>query len=290
MYRSVGSSKKWSVEAPDSFFSRSEHLQGDKLLSVRGLSLPRPGGGLLLDDVSFDLHAGEILALYGLMGAGRSELLESLVGLQNAGGRVELNGKPVQGGTGQRIAQGLTLVPEDRQRMGLVQSLSVAKNMTLASLHKFIRGVALSEQHEKREVTRMIGDLRVKVADPAQLITSLSGGNQQKVVISKCLLTDPKVLLLDEPTRGIDVAAKAEIFNLMNTLARSGLGVLFVSSELKEVMAMADRVLVMAKGRITAEFTRAELSEAQLVAASAPDLGLADLGKPDLGEGAGYGA
>ena len=281
----------WIVEkmvgrTSDSFFSRGEHPQKGKLLSVRGLSLPRPGGGLLLDNVSFDLHAGEVLALYGLMGAGRSELLESLIGLQQTtGGNIELSGKPVQGRTGQRIAQGLTLVPEDRQRMGLVQSLSVAKNMTLASLRKFVRGLALSKRNETREVTRMISELGVKVADPAQLITSLSGGNQQKVVISKCLLTDPKVLLLDEPTRGIDVAAKAEIFSLMNTLANSGLGVLFVSSELKEVMAMADRVLVMAKGRITAEFSRTELSEAQLVAASAPDLG-----RPDTGKGAGYGA
>lgn len=267
----------WIVEKmvgrnPDSLFSRTEHQIGGELLVVNDLTLPRPGGGLRLDHVSFTLREGEVLGIYGLMGAGRSEVLECLMGLHpRAQGRVELDGAQLRGDVAQRIGQGVALIPEDRQRMGLVQTMSVAKNVTLASLRSLLRGPALSDRRERREVQRLIDDLDVKVADPDQLITSLSGGNQQKVVVAKNLMTKPKVLLMDEPTRGIDVAAKGEIFTLMNDLANNGLGVLFVSSELKEIMAIADRVLVMSKGRITAEFARSELTEQRLVAASAKD-------------------
>jgi len=161
------------------------------------------------------------------------------------------------------------LVPEDRQREGLVQTLSVAHNMLLASLRNYFNGLFLRQRKEQVAVTEKIKDLSIKVADPGQIITSLSGGNQQKVVVAKGLLTAPKVLLLDEPSRGIDVAAKSEIFSIMESLAEQGFGVLFISSELKEVMAMSDRILVMSKGRVTGEFLRAEATEEALVAASA---------------------
>jgi erythritol transport system ATP-binding protein len=251
------------------------------LLRVEGLILPKPGGKrLALDSVSFSLHAGEILAFYGLMGAGRTELLECLMGLRpEAHGSVRLNGKELMGRrVAQRIRQGLVLVPEDRQREGLVQTLSVGSNMTLASLRNFTRGFVLSERKERTGVGKMIDDLAIKVFSPDQLITALSGGNQQKVVIGKALLTAPKVLLLDEPTRGIDVGAKAEIFQLMSNFAAQGLGVLFVSSDLMEVLAMGDRILVMSNGKITGEFTRAEATEEALVSASAVGHGIVQTG------------
>ncbi|MCA9896501.1 MAG: sugar ABC transporter ATP-binding protein, partial [Anaerolineae bacterium] len=141
---------------------------------------------------------------------------------------------------------------------GLVQTMSVSDNMLLASLHRYLSGFLLSKKKEASNVERLIGELSLKVADPQQIITSLSGGNQQKVVIAKGLLTNPKILLMDEPTRGIDVGAKSEIFDIMGRLAAEGLGVIFISSELKEVLGMADRILVMSKGKITDEFSRAE--------------------------------
>lgn len=266
-------SLSWIVEKmvgrkPESLFSSDEHEATEELLRVENLTLPRVGGGFMLDKVSFSLHAGEILGIYGLMGAGRSELLESLMGLHPAKGHVRLAGKELKGHIDERLEAGIALIPEDRQRMGLVQSLSVSKNMTLASLKTFLQGLALSDAKEKKSVREMISELAIKVANPEQLITSLSGGNQQKVVVAKGLLTQPKVLLMDEPTRGIDVAAKADMFSIMNDLANKGLGVIFVSSELKEILAMADRVLVMMKGRITAELSRSEINEQRLVAAS----------------------
>jgi erythritol transport system ATP-binding protein len=151
--------------------------------------------------------------------------------------------------------------------------LSVAQNMVLASLRKYLRGFYLSSGKERAAVDGMVKDLAIKVATPNQLITSLSGGNQQKVVVAKALLASPRVLMLDEPTRGIDVGAKSEIFQIMARLAQEGYGIIFVSSELKEVLAMSDRILVLSKGAITAEFGRGEATEDQLVAASAVGYG-----------------
>jgi erythritol transport system ATP-binding protein len=253
-------------------FPNKPHEVETDLLRVEGLSLPKPGGkGLLLDSVSFSLRAGEILGIYGLMGAGRTELQESLIGLRpEAVGSVRLDGKELMGRRiADRIRAGLAPVPEDRQRSGLVQTLSVSSNMTLASLRAYTQGFFLSTLKERLNVKRVIEELSIKVFSPSQPITALSGGNQQKVVVGKALLTTPKVLLLDEPTRGIDVGAKADMFGIMSDLAAKGLGVLFISSELLEVLAMADRILVMSKGKITGEFTRAEATEEALVAASA---------------------
>ena len=150
----------------------------------------------------------------------------------------------------------------------MVQNLSVSKNITLASLRRFVKGLALSTGEESREVQRLIEALAIKVSDARQPITTLSGGNQQKVVVAKSLLTRPNVLMMDEPTRGIDVAAKSDIFKIMNDLAEEGLGLLFVSSELKEVVAMADRALVMARGRLVATFEGAAITEQNLADAS----------------------
>ncbi len=268
-------------------FQNKPHEVESDLLHVEGLTLAKPGGkGLLLDNVSLSLRAGEMLGVYGLMGAGRTELLESLIGVRpEARGSIRLAGKECSGRKiSERIRQGLVLVPEDRQRAGLVQTLSVGSNMTLASLRSFTTGFVLSTLKERLNVKRMIGQLSIKVFSPNQLITALSGGNQQKVVVGKALLTSPKVLLLDEPTRGIDVGAKADMFAIMSDLAAKGLGILFVSSELMEVLAMSDRILVMSKGKITGEFTRREATEEALVAASGIGHQIANVNRVGKGE------
>jgi erythritol transport system ATP-binding protein len=248
-----------------------QHDIGSEVLRIENVTLPRHGGGFVLDHLSFSLRAGEILGLYGLMGAGRTELLEVLMGLHpEASGNIWLGGKPVRGSTvAGRIKAGLMLIPEDRQRAGLVQKMTVAHNMTLASLRSHTLGFYISKRRELANVARLIRELAIKVSTPQQPITSLSGGNQQKVVVGKALLTAPKVLLMDEPTRGIDVAAKSEVFQIMRELSRRGLGILFVSTELKEVLLIADRILVMSKGKITGEFDRSEATETALVEASA---------------------
>jgi erythritol transport system ATP-binding protein len=185
-------------------------------------------------------------------------------------GTISIEGKEVRKASiTERIKLRLALIPEDRQREGLIQPLTVRDNMILSSLRKYLNGVYLSKKKERTSVAQLIKQLSIKVSNSEALITSLSGGNQQKVVIAKGLLTSPKVLLMDEPTRGIDIGAKADVFKLMNELAASGLGIVFISSELREVIGMADRILVMSKGRITGEFTHAEATEEALVAASA---------------------
>jgi len=266
----------WIIEQmigrkPATLFHRRDHAIGDVLLEARDITVPRVGGGYVVDHVSLQLRAGEILGLYGLMGAGRSELLECLAGARpEATGEVRLGGRAVAGRTvPARIAAGVVLVPEDRQRDGLVPTLSVAHNMLLASLRRYVGRFLLSRRKERTAVSSLIDELRIRVARADQPITALSGGNQQKVVVAKGLLTEPRILMLDEPTRGIDVGAKAEIFEIMTRLAEQGYGVLFVSSVLEEVLAMSDRILVMSKGAITAEFAREEASEAALVMASA---------------------
>lgn len=255
----------------ETFFHHEEHEHGGELLKVKNLTLPNPHSSEpILQDISLTLHAGEILGIYGLMGAGRTELFECLMGIRNNyDGELLLAGKPLKGrNVADRIAQGIMLVPEDRQQQGLVPTLSVAGNITLANLAKLTRKFFLSRRQESSEVTRLIGELAIKTASPNNLIGSLSGGNQQKVVVAKALLTEPEVLLLDEPTRGIDVGAKADMFEIMNRLAAQGLGIIFISSELMEVLAMSDRILVMSKGKITGEFARAQATEAALVTAS----------------------
>jgi erythritol transport system ATP-binding protein len=267
----------WIVEQmigrdPDALFPYEPRPIGRTLLEAEDLTLPRPGGGLWLDRVSFSLAAGEIVGIYGLMGAGRTELLQTLIGeRRDAVGRVLIAGTRVDGESiGTRIARGLFLVPEDRQREGLVQALSVKQNVSLASLDAFRSGTGLSLRREAREVEVVVRDVGVKVPDIDYEVTSLSGGNQQKVVVAKALLTEPKVLLMDDPMRGIDVGAKTELYRIMQRLASEGLAILFTSSDLMEVLGMADRILVMARGRITRELSRAQATSRELVAASNP--------------------
>ncbi|MBP7201762.1 MAG: sugar ABC transporter ATP-binding protein [Propionivibrio sp.] len=250
---------------------RSEKLAGGiEVLRTENVCLPKVGGGYLVDHVSLSIAAGEIVGIYGLMGAGRTELFECLFGLRpDAIGNIHLNGENLAGlSIAERIRKGLFLVPEDRQRDGLLQNLSVLKNMSISSLWQFRRGIAIQQNRESGRIDEMIKALRVKVSAPDVEVTALSGGNQQKVVIGKSLLTQPKLLLLDEPTRGIDIGAKAEVFKTMRQLAEQGLGVVFATSDLKEIMSAADRILVMSRGLVTGDFPRSEATERKLVAAS----------------------
>jgi erythritol transport system ATP-binding protein len=243
---------------------------GETVIEVKGLSLPRVGGGFIVEDVDIAFRAGEIVAIYGLLGAGRSEFFESLFGLRTeARGAIALDGRTLSGrSVAERIAAGLTLVPEDRQRDGLVQNLTVGKNLSLASLRRITRFFTVSRKHETEIVGGLIRALRIKTNSPDTEITALSGGNQQKVVIGKSLMTRPRVLLLDEPTRGIDIGAKEEVFRTMRELADSGLAVVFATSDLKEVHAVADRVLVMSQGRITADLKADDADDETIVRAS----------------------
>ena len=254
---------------PGSLYVRNSSKTGEILLDVRNLSVP---GAVPVHDVSFTVRAGEVIGVYGLMGAGRTELVECLMGMRRGSGEVLIRDRKEPEGTVQaRIAAGLALVPEDRQRDGLVQTMSVRDNILLATVARLTHGGLLSGGAEQKTASAKVAELAIKVPGLSAAVTSLSGGNQQKVVLARALLTEPAVLLLDEPTRGIDVGAKAQIAALMAELAARGYGVLFISSELAEVIAMADRILVMARGRITAEFTADTVTEEALVTASASE-------------------
>ncbi|WP_221583483.1 sugar ABC transporter ATP-binding protein [Microbacterium sp. G2-8] len=245
---------------------------GGVALSLRGVTVADPSNPsrLAVDRLDLDVHEGEVVCLYGLMGAGRTELLEALAGRTpiQAGDVVARDRNLGKETVGERIADGIVLVPEDRQRDGLVQSMSVGENASLANLLSFTRLGFLRRGEEQREIDRGISDVRVKTSGPRASITSLSGGNQQKVVIAKALMTTPDIILLDEPSRGIDVGAKAEIFGLMAREARRGLAVLFATSEVGEALQVANRVIVMSKGRVVAEFDPKNTTREDLMVAS----------------------
>ncbi len=236
---------------------------GKSVLSVRRISLRGE-----LHDISFDLAAGEIVGFYGLLGAGRTPLFESLIGLRTPdGGEIRLEGRSLTGlSIAQRIAAGVALLPESRQRDAIVPALSVRENILLASRS----GLYVSPSDERRDAAELVRELHIRTADLESPIASLSGGNQQKVVLARYLMTSPKVLLLDEPTCGVDIGARGEIYQILRRLAARGMAVAFASSELQEVRALATRAIVMASGRITGEFPADVATEEALVAASAP--------------------
>ncbi|MCL2068229.1 MAG: sugar ABC transporter ATP-binding protein [Treponema sp.] len=245
---------------------------GETLLSVKNFTLMKQTGiGHVLNDVSFSIKAGEILGLYGLLGAGRTELLECLIGARkDYTGTIELNGKPVASNdVNGRIGDGFALIPEDRKTLGIFPNLIILENMAISSLMRFFKRMFLRPKLEKDAVDGIVGDLNVKTASIFNLITSLSGGNQQKVIIGRSLLTHPKVLLMDDPTRGIDVGSKYDVYEICKKLAGQGMGVIFVSSEMQEMLSIPDRVLVLSQGRLKGEFLHEEITEEKLVAASA---------------------
>jgi ribose transport system ATP-binding protein len=245
------------------------------LLSVNNISLKRPErkNDLLLKNISFNLNKGEILGIFGLMGAGRTELMETIFGLhlKRAAGNILIEGKRLNiRSTTDAIKAGLALVPEDRKKDGLVLGLDVRTNICLTTLDDMQTMGLLNNKKESSLAKKYTADLRIKTSSDKQLAKNLSGGNQQKIVLAKWLATKPKILMLDEPTRGIDINAKNEIYKLILQLADEGLGIIVVSSELPEILAVCDRILVMAEGNITAEFVANEATEDNILKAAIP--------------------
>ncbi len=249
----------------DQVFPKRDVEIGPVVLEVEGLS-----NATEFADLSFELRRGEILGLYGLVGAGRSEAMQCVFGLgEPTRGRIAMEGREIRPRTpAEAIEAGISYVPEDRQEQGVVLPLSIRANITLASLARHVEGWFLSTASE-RAATRSLGErLAVKAASFEQPVGELSGGNQQKVVIAKWLATRPRVIILDEPTKGIDIGSKAAVHEFIGELVEDGLAVVLISSELPEVMGLADRILVMHEGRIVARFTRGAWSAEAIVAAA----------------------
>ena len=251
----------------------ANRLPGATVLNVTDLSLPWRGHvrQWRLKDIRFSVRKGEVVGIAGLMGAGRTELLECLYGASPEPplGRIELNGCPVQFmHPEQALRAGIALVTEDRKRYGLFATMNVREHITLSSLADFATAGFIRGPREGKAAHDAIQALRVKTAGSSTAITSLSGGNQQKCIIARALRTNPKLLLLDDPTRGIDVGAKAEIYRLIDQLCRDGLAIVITSSELPELIAVCDRILVLCEGRLTGEFRRGEFTEQKLMEAA----------------------
>jgi D-xylose transport system ATP-binding protein len=263
----------------EDYYPRRQVTPGRIALALRDLSAAPPrAGGVRLQGLNFEARAGEVLGIGGLMGAGRSELLMHLLGLwgTRCGGTVELDGQPLDvRGPREALARGLALVTEDRKRYGLVPEQGVAFNISLSSLRALRRGPFVDRDAEVLRARAAVDDLRIKAQDLEQPVGTLSGGNQQKVVLGKVLLTSPKVLLLDEPTRGIDVGAKLEVYELVNRLTAAGQAIVLVSSELGELMGMSDRIVMLCEGRVGGVFDRAEATQERLLAAAMGRLGQA---------------
>lgn len=240
-------------------YPRQDHALGEVILEARGITcfdINNPQRKRV-DDVSFSLRKGEILGIAGLVGAGRTELVSALFGAYPGSfeGEVWLHGKRIDTSTPLKsIRAGLAMVPEDRKHHGIVRDLDVGQNITLAVLGSFSRYSRINSKEELRTIADQIDALKIKTSSPSLPITGLSGGNQQKAVLAKMLLTKPQVLILDEPTRGVDVGAKYEIYKLMFELARQGMAIIMVSSELPEVLGISDRVLVIGEGRLRGDF------------------------------------
>ena len=249
----------------DQIFPKRDIAIGNAVLTVRDLS-----NATEFADISFDLHKGEILGFYGLVGAGRSETMQCLFGLTPpTRGTVSLNGQIVSLTSPEKsIAAGISYVPEDRQQQGAILSLNIRENVTLVSIAQHVRGLFLNRVSEQNAVRTLGQRLDVRAAHWEQRMADLSGGNQQKVVIAKWLAAHPKVIILDEPTKGIDVGSKAAVHEFIGELAEQGLAVILVSSELPEIMGLADRVLVMKEGRIASEFNRGSWSAEAIVSAA----------------------
>ncbi|WP_030803826.1 sugar ABC transporter ATP-binding protein [Streptomyces sp. NRRL F-2799] len=239
--------------------------RGEVALSVRRLT--REG---VFTDVSFEVRGGEIVGLAGLVGAGRSEVARAVFGVDKwDAGTAEVCGRPLTNGSpSAAMAAGLVLVPEDRRAQGLVMDMSIERNIGLTGLGSTVRAGLMDRGAERSRALDWAVRLKVKYARIADAVGTLSGGNQQKVVLAKWLATGPRVLIVDEPTRGIDIGTKAEVHRLLSGLAADGVAVLMISSDLPEILGMADRVLVMHEGRLTAELPRADATEESVLAAA----------------------
>ena len=243
----------------ENYYTRTYNKPGETVLEVSGLSQKSTG----LEDINFSLRKGEILGFSGLVGAGRSELMRCIVGIEKYdSGEIRLFGEPAGPmDTAQAQKKGLVMVPEDRKQQGLILLNSVGFNLTINVLESFIGLGVVNKCAENEIIERHIRALNIKTPSARQKVGNLSGGNQQKVLMGKWLATTPKILILDEPPRGVDVGAKAEIYMIIDRLAKEGISVIMVSSELNEIINMCDRVLVMSDGRITGELDRSEFTQ-----------------------------
>jgi ABC-type sugar transport system ATPase subunit len=265
---------RWMVGREIAAMHYEAHRVSDKVvLQVESLSLPSPphSGRPSLSEITFGVHAGEVLGVAGLLGAGRTELLEALFGASEPvpRGMIRLGGHPVRfSNPDEAIDAGVALVTEDRKSLGLFDQMTVAENITIRRLSALTRGGMIDRRAERLAVTESIDRLAIKTAGGGAPITSLSGGNQQKCILARWLLIEPRVLLLDEPTRGIDVGAKAEIYALIRRLVASGMAIVMTSSELPELLTVSDRIIVLCEGRLTAELSRAEATEEAIMHAA----------------------
>jgi ABC-type sugar transport system ATPase subunit len=252
------------------FGVHASHASEQVLLSVKGLGLKRRTvQGARVSDVSFDLHKGEVLGFFGLVGSGRTEIMEMIFGSRASVGSISIDGKPVTiREPSQAIEQGIGFVTEDRKELGLVLGMSVRENFSLTHLSDYSRLDVVNRKRETNACVQYIKSLGIKTPSPEQKVLNLSGGNQQKVVIAKWVARRPRILIVDEPTRGIDVGAKAEVHMLLNKLASEGMSIIVVSSDLPEVLAMSDRVVVMKEGRITGVLSRADATQERVMLAA----------------------
>lgn len=243
------------------YYTRTFNAYEETVLSVKNMESD------YVHQISFDLKKGEILGFAGLVGAGRSETMKAIFGLDKVrSGSVQLEGKELAGRrTEEILGLGISFVPENRKEEGIFPDMSIQFNMTLKVLKDFIKGIRVNTEKEREIVSRYMTELSVKAPDSETPIRSLSGGNQQKVIMGSWLASRPKVLILDEPTRGIDVGSKSEIYAIMNELAKSGVSIIMVSSELPEVINMSDRIIVMCDGRITGELSHEEASQEEIM-------------------------
>ena len=250
------------------------HSCGDEILRVENLTAWHPVNRHIkrVNDVSFSLRRGEILGIAGLVGAGRTEAVQCLFGVWPGRwqGKIFIDGQPVTIHTCQQaIAQGIAMVPEDRKKDGIVPVMAVGKNITLAALNQFTGPLSsLDDAGEQLCIQQSIQRLKIKTSSPELAIGRLSGGNQQKAILARCLLLNPRILILDEPTRGIDIGAKYEIYKLINQLVQQGIAVIVISSELPEVLGLSDRVLVMHEGKLKANLINQGLTQEQVMEAA----------------------
>jgi rhamnose transport system ATP-binding protein len=250
----------------DALFPKEEAEIGDVVLRAEGLASRG-----VFSDISFDLRRGEIVGLAGFVGSGRTEVARAIFGIDRLdAGRLWIDGRRFRPSSPRAaLRRGLAYLPEDRLNQGLVQPMSVAANTSLAVLPELTPAGLLRPRREQALARRFMEELRIKATSPAQVVRSLSGGNQQKVVLSKWLAAEPRILILDEPTHGVDVGTKADVHRTISHLAAGGLTILLISSELLEILGMSDRVLVMREGRLAAELSRAEATEERIIQAAA---------------------
>jgi ribose transport system ATP-binding protein len=257
-------------------FNKEQVDIGDVVLRVDGLT--RKG---VIEDVTFDLRRGEILGFAGLVGAGRTETMRAIFGADHKDrGHIWLNGKEVDIKSPEHAVElGLGLVPEDRTNHGLVLELTVLLNMMLPTLKYYTHWGWVDRRASRKAAEEYVDRLRVRTPSLAQTVKNLSGGNQQKVVLAKWLMLNPQVLILDEPTRGIDVGAKSEIHSLMSELAKQGIGIIMISSEMPEVIAMSDRIIVMHEGRVAGILDQKDATQERIMAFASGQAGFGDNGK-----------